>query len=145
MAAPVRMAIGVVLLTAIAAAAGGWGGIEYGLSHSRSGATLDDVVHRELNLSSDQNRRIEVLEAQFAARRAILETDMRAANRELAAAIATEHAYGPRAQSAIERFHKGEIALQEEAVKHILAMRTVLTPEQMKRFDEAVSKALTPG
>ena len=143
MAPLARIVAAVLFLTAIAAAAGGWAGIRYALTEERSRTGLDEVIHRELNLAPEQNWRIEALETQFAARRAALEQDMRAANRDLAAAIAAEHVFGPRAQSAIERFHKAESALEEETVKHVLAMRTVLTPEQMRRFDEAISKSLT--
>jgi Spy/CpxP family protein refolding chaperone len=138
-----RTVIGVALLTAFAGAAGGWIGIQYGLGEARSSTGLDEILHNELNLTAEQDQRIEVLESQFAARRKVLEDEMRAANRDLAAAIQTEHDYGPRAQSAIERFHAAESALQEETVKHVLAMRTVLTPEQITRFDEAISAALT--
>lgn len=132
-----------MLLTALAAAGGGWAGIRYGLAQVHSNPGIDEVLHRELNLTADQNRRIESLEAQFAQRKAALDAEMRAANRELAQAIAAEHVYGPPAQSAIERFHEAERTLQEETVKHVLAMRSVLTPEQMRRFDDAISKALT--
>ena len=138
-----RMVVGVVLSTALAAAAGGWVGIQYGLREARSSPGLDELLHSELNLTPDQEQRIATMESQFATRRKMLEDEMRAANRDLAAAIAAEHEYGPRAQSAIERFHTAESALQEETVKHILAMRIVLTPEQMTRFDQAVSTALT--
>jgi Spy/CpxP family protein refolding chaperone len=103
---------------------------------------LDEILHTELGLTPDQEQRIEAMEAQFAFRREALENEMRAANRDLAAAIVGEHVYGPRAQSAIERFHAAESALQEETIKHVLAMRTVLTPEQVTRFDEAISTAL---
>ena len=132
-----------MLLTALAAAAGGWAGIRYGLAQVHSNPGVDEVLHRELNLTAEQNQRIESLEAQFAERKAALDAEMRAANRELAQAIAAEHAYGPREQSAIERFHVAERMLQEESIKHVLAMRNVLTPDQMTRFDDAISKALT--
>jgi Spy/CpxP family protein refolding chaperone len=118
-------------------------GIHYGLGQARKHPSLDTLLHSELNLSQEQNRRIEALEAEFAARKTMLESEMRAANRDLAAAMTSEHAYGQGAQAAIERFHIAESALQIETVKHVLAMRTVLTPQQTKRFDDAVSAALT--
>ena len=137
------MVIGLVLLTAVAGAAGGWVGIQYGSSSARSSPGLDEILHGELNLTAEQDQRIHELEAEFAARRATLEEEMRAANRDLATALRAEHTYGAAAKSAIERFHAAESALQEETVKHVLSMRTVLTPEQMVRFDEAISAALT--
>jgi Spy/CpxP family protein refolding chaperone len=133
-----------VLLTAALAAIAGWAGVRYGLSQSRPRPGLDQIMHHQLGLTADQNRRIETLEAGYAARRAALESEMRVADRDLAAAITTEHAYGPRAQQAMKRFHAAMGALQEETIKHVLAMRTVLTPEQAKRFDKTVSKALAP-
>ena len=138
-----RMVIGVVLLTAVAGAAGGWIGVQYGLRQAHPSPSLDEILHNELNLTAEQEQRIHEFEAQFAIRRQALEDEMRAANRDLAAAIQAEHTYGPRAQSAIERFHAAESALQEETVKHVLEMRTVLTPEQIARFDDAISAALT--
>jgi Spy/CpxP family protein refolding chaperone len=137
------MIVGVTLLTALAAAAGGWAGIHYGLRETRSNLALDDLLHHELQLTPEQNSRIETLESGFAMKRKALEDEMRAANRDLAAAMAVEPNYGPRAQAAIERFHTAERTLQEETIRHVLAMRTVLTPEQIMRFDEAISKALT--
>lgn len=138
-----RTVVGVALLTALAAGAGGWIGIRYGLRESRSPPGLDEVLHRELNLTAEQDQRIHALEAEFAVRRMQLEEEMRAANRDLAAAIAAEPTYGVRARMAIERFHAAESQLQELTVQHVLAMRTVLTPEQMTRFDEEVARALT--
>ena len=138
-----RWMIGIVVLTALAAGEGGWAGIQYGLRQAHPSPGLDELLHSELNLSPEQDRRIEAMEAQFSARREALENEMRGANRDLAAAIAAEPVYGPRIQSAIERFHAAESALEEETIKHVLAMRTVLTPEQIARFDEAISAALT--
>lgn len=83
------------------------------------------------------------METTYAGRRTQLNGEMRAANRELAAAIGTEHAYGPKAQHAVNRFHSAMGALQEETIRHVLAMREVLTPEQARRFDATVSKALS--
>ena len=138
-----RTIVGVALVTALAAAAGGWAGIHYGLQQRPANAGLDDLLHHELNLTAAQNQRIEALEAEFAAKRTTFEAEMRAASADLAMAIREDPVYGPRAQMAIERFHAAESALQEETVKHVLSMRTVLTPDQIQRFDDAISKALT--
>lgn len=140
---PLRLIGTIIVFTAFAAAIGGWAGIRYGLHEANSKPGLDELLHGELDLTSDQHQRIEALEAQFSMRRASLENEMRAANRDLARAIEREHAYGPRAQAAIERFHVAESSLQEETIKHVLAMRTVLKGEQLTRFDGAISTALT--
>ncbi len=133
-----------LVLTAFAGGVGGWLGVRYGLHQAQVRPGLDETLHHELGLNADQDRRIAALEASYAARRRQLNTEMRAANRELAEAIGTEHAYGPKARQAVRQFHAAMGVLQEETIQHVLAMREVLTPEQARRFDATVSKALSP-
>lgn len=137
-----RRILFVVLLTAAAGALGGWLGVRYGIesSHQRSG--LDDLVHRSLVLTDSQHRAITEIEAHYAGRRKTLEGEMRAANRDLAAAIRSELEYGPRSKAAISRFHAAESDLQQETVQHILAMRRLLNPDQARKFEQEVSSAL---
>lgn len=139
----VRTVVAVIACTLLAAAAGLWIGIRYGAAESRHGTpSLHEVIHAELKLNGDQRRQIEVLEAQFAVHRRELQEQMQAANRALAQAMLAEHRYGPAAQRAIEGFHAAMMALQQQTVVHVLAMRAVLTPAQALRFDQTVSQAL---
>jgi Spy/CpxP family protein refolding chaperone len=133
-----------ILLTGLGGALGGWAGVQYGLSQARDEASLDEVLHHQLKLTPAQNARIEALETAFHARRRALEAEMEAANRDLAAALARQHSYGPQARQAIGRSHAAMGALQEATVQHILAMRGVLTPEQAKTFDATISETLAP-
>lgn len=138
-----RTAIGVVAMTMLAGALGGWIGVRHGMREARGSLpSLDTVIHRRLNLTADQQRRIAALEAAFAAHQRPLEEEMRSADRDLAQAIVTEHRYGPRAQQAIDRFHTAMKALQQLTVVHVLAMRAVLTPQQARRFDQAIKQVL---
>lgn len=105
--------------------------------------SLHEVVHRELALDPAQTARIDSLEARFAERRRALDIEMRAANAELAAAIAAERGYGPRVTAAVDHFHGSMGRLQKETIEHVFAMRAVLTPAQAARFDTTVVKALT--
>ncbi len=139
---PVRTVAYTVVLTLLVAALGGWLGVRYGLRQAPATPGLDQVLHHELTLSPDQQQRLTSLEAGFAARRKVLETEMHAANADLAAAILSEHRYGPAAEQAIDRFHAAMKTLQEETIMHVLAMRAVLTPEQAQKFDQTVSKVL---
>jgi nickel and cobalt resistance protein CnrR len=139
-----RAAVPMLLLTLVAAAAGGWLGVRYG-EPARSSSGLDDLLHHELKLSSEQEQRLSALERDYAARRHTLEDQMVTANRALARAIATEHRYGPQARQAIESFHAAMATLQEETVQHVLAMRAVLTPPQARQFDQTVEQALDSG
>ena len=86
---------------------------------------------------------MEALEQGFAQRRARLEGDLRAANADLAAAIAHEHAYGRDVERAVDRSHKTMGELQKATLQHVFAMRAVLRPDQTARFDKAVVQALT--
>ena len=130
-----------LVLALVAAVIGVWIGTRYIGREDKS--SVHQFVHRELNLSSAQDRRLEALEQAFAVRRREREARLRAANAELAAAIQSRHEYSPEVQAAVERFHHEMGELQKETILHVLEMRKVMTPEQAVRFDRRVSEALT--
>jgi len=107
------------------------------------GTELHAVLHDQLSLDADQERTLHALEEKFAVRRRALESEMRAENARLAAAIAAEHANGPRVTAAVDASHMTMGALQKETLAHIFAMRELLRPDQAATFDAAVTKALT--
>lgn len=104
---------------------------------------LHEFLHEDLSLDPSQLARIEGLEKQFAVRKGELETELRADNARLAAAIAAERGYGSRVTAEIDRSHHAMGELQKETLSHIFAMRAVLRPDQAEKFDVAVVKALT--
>ena len=128
-------------VTVVAGAAGGWLGVRYGV-RTGAPANLDQLLHHELNLTAGQQQQLEALEAGYRTRRRGLEAQMRAANRELAAAVLAQHQYGPDAEHAIEHFHEAMMMLQEETIRHVFAMRGVLTSQQERKFDQAVARSL---
>jgi len=138
-----RVALPLLLVTVIAAAGGGWLGVRYGLAQGRASASLDQLLHHELDLSSMQRAQLAALESSYALQRRALQAQARAANRDLARAILTEHRYGPDAEQAIERFHGAMETLERQTIRHVLAMRAVLTAQQARRFDQTVATALT--
>lgn len=140
---PIRSLLLTIVLSVIAAAAGAWGGAHYVVSRMHHAASLHQTVHKKLHLSADQEQRISGLESDFAVRRHALESDMRAANADLARAIQQGHAYTPAVQQAVDRSHHAMSELQKQSILHVLAMRQVLTSEQTARFDDTVVKALT--
>ena len=131
-----------VVLAVLAGAGGSWLGAVYVMERHHE-PSLHEFVHEELKLSDEQNRRLEALEQEFAVRRRAREAELRAANAELAAAIQARHEYSPEVRAAIDRFHKAMGELQKETILHVLAMRTILTPEQAVKFDRRISEALT--
>lgn len=132
-----------LVLSTLAAAIGAWGGGQYVVRRMHHAMPLHQLVHEKLDLTPDQERRIDGLERDYAARRKVLEAEMRAANAELAQAIQEQHSYTPKVQAAIDRFHMAMGALQKESIQHVIAMRAVLTPQQAARFDDTVVKNLT--
>lgn len=137
-----RIFLAMLMITAVAGGLAGWAGVEYGL-HREARDDLDTILHRDLDLSAAQNQRIETLEKTFALERTRYQTEMRAANRQLAQALTESHSDGPEVERAIQHFHVAMAELQVRTVRHILAMRAVLTPEQARIFDQTVSKSLT--
>lgn len=131
-----------LILTLLAAIGGTWIGARY-IFEQRHQPSLHEFVHEELRLFPDQRTRLEVLEQDFAVRRRAREAELRAANAELARAIQVRHEYSPEVQAAVERFHDAMGELQKETILHVLAMRTVLTPDQALEFDKRIGEALT--
>lgn len=131
-----------LVLSLVLAGLGAWGGADYAMRRLRPVAPLHQLVHQELRLSADQQRRIAALERAHAVRRAALQAQMRAANAELARAIEAQHAYTPQVQAAIDHVHAVMGDLQKETILHIFAMRAVLTPQQAARFDAVVARSL---
>lgn len=134
-----------LLVTALAGGLAGWAGVEYGLHRATAQDDLDAVLHRDLDLTPDQKARISALENTFGADRAGYETEMRAANRQLATALTQSHPDEAEIERAVRRFHTAMAALQVRTVRHVLAMRSVLTPQQVKTFDMTVQKTLGTG
>jgi signal transduction histidine kinase len=104
---------------------------------------LHEVLHREIDLNPDQQRRIATLESEFAHQRRAFDDGLRDANAEIATAYRRERAYGPGVSKAIDHSHLVMGDLQKLTLRHVLAMRAVLTPAQAKIFDRQVVKALT--
>jgi len=127
----------------VAAVLGTWAGRSAApLPQDASGA-LHALMHDELGLDSDQERRLFAVEADFKARRQSLEDELRAANALLAKAVAEEHVYGPRVAAAVDATHHAMGELQKATLEHVFEMRAILRPEQQARFDAAVDETLT--
>lgn len=129
------------VLAALASGAATWASATW-VMRERQPPSLHSVVHEQLNLSAEQDRRLDAIEARFAARRPALEAEVRVANRELAAAIAASDGDSPQVQAAVDHFHVAMGDLQKATITHVFEMRSVLTPAQAEVFDEAVVDSL---
>lgn len=135
----------VVAVIAVVAALGAmWLARELPLRPQADGGRLHAIMHEELDLDPAQEKRIDALEASFAQKRKALEGELELANRDLAAAVAKEHQYGPAVDRAVDRSHMAMGELQKATLSHVFAMRAVLRPDQAEIFDKAVAEALLP-
>lgn len=132
-----------VILAILAAGGGAWLSARYVVSHKAAGPSLHDMVHKNLDLTADQSRRLEVIEKRYAAEREALEVNMRAANRELADAILQGDKDSPKVEAAVDHLHLAMGALQKATIAHVFDMRAVLNPAQARTFDAEVFAALT--
>lgn len=135
-------AIGLILLLALGAGALG-AALQTRWANEAGSQGLHAFVHHELDLSDQQEQELERLETQFSLRRRALDLAMRAANADLAAAMESEHRYGPKVAQAIERVHAAMGDMQKATVEHVFAMRAILDAQQQREFDRRVSEALT--
>lgn len=131
-------AISVVILALV----GVWIGRMMQPQAHHSGAELHALMHDDLDLDPVQERSLDVLERDFAAKRKALEARLKADNARLAEAIAAEHEYGPRVSAAVDATHVAMGDLQKATLEHIFAMRAILRPEQQAKFDAAVAESL---
>jgi len=133
----------IALVVFVAAVAGVFVGRQLFAASPRPERELHEVLHDRLSLDTEQKRRLHTLEAGFAERRRVLETEMRAENARIARAIAAEHRIGPEVTAAVDASHRTMGALQKETLAHVFAMRRLMRPDQAATFDVAVTKALT--
>lgn len=143
MTLPLRTFAGMIVVTILAAAFAGWLGVQYGLRQVQPRDDLDVLLHEKLSLTDDQQIKIAAIEGRFEVERDRLQAQMRAANRDLAVSISRRHVYDAQTQQIVIRFHNAMTTLQEDTIRHVLAMRAVLTPDQARQFDQIVEKSLT--
>lgn len=137
-----RLAL-IALVAFVAALGGTYVGRAIFTDRSPRETELHALLHRELKLDAAQQVKIDDIERRFAVRRTALDLEMRAANAHLAAAIETEHGYGPEVTAAIDHTHMVMGEMQKETLEHLFAMRGVLKPDQAALFDKSVTQALT--
>ena len=137
-----RRNLTIALIAFAAALLGVFAGRALAPVETKAGSDIHAVLHDQLDLDADQERRLEILESEFAVRRQALEAEMRADNRRLAQAIQAEHRSGPAVGTAIDATHMTMGKLQKATLAHVFAMRALLRDDQAVIFDAAVTKAL---
>jgi hypothetical protein len=103
------------------------------------------MVHQDLQLTADQSRKIDEIEARYAHRRNELRVKIGSANAELGEALANEMALGTAASRALEHLQQDMGDLQRETILYVLEVRATLTPKQQQVLDQKVFESLTAG
>lgn len=104
---------------------------------------LHEFVHEQLDLTADQDEQLDRLEERYDIENAQRELAVRRANAVLAAAMDSEHEYGPEVSAAIDQVHASMGELQKATVRHVFAMRSILNEDQQREFDRQVARSLT--
>ncbi len=99
-------------------------------------------LHRELHITPAQHKALEPIEAQFADKERMHREQMRAANRQLAAALYKGDPNSPEIAAAVHQIHLHMGELQKDSIEHLFEMRSVLTPEQNEKLMQLAEKAL---
>ena len=56
-----RVFAAMLVITIVAAGFAGWAGVEYGMRQASATGDLDATLHRDLDLTPDQDRRLDTL------------------------------------------------------------------------------------
>ena len=99
-------------------------------------------LHRELKLTSEQERALAPIETKFSEEHERLEAAILEARRTLARAMAEDKAHTPRVVAAVEAVHQRMGDMKRASIRHVFDMRTVLSPEQGDKLLVLAQKAL---
>ena len=109
---------------------------------SMASSTPHDWLHDQLQLTSEQKKALEPIEARFHENYERANTQLLEANRELARTLGQTKEFSPEVDAAIEKVHHRMGELQKLSIQHIFEMKTVLTPEQIERLLHYAQQAL---
>ena len=99
-------------------------------------------LHNELQLTSEQQKRLGPIEVKFVERERKLAEKLRLAKVDLAHAMAEDKAYTSRVAAEVEKVHRCMGDLQKASIEHVFEMRAVLTPAQADRLLDLAQQAL---
>ncbi|WP_188053767.1 periplasmic heavy metal sensor [Sphingosinithalassobacter sp. CS137] len=138
---PKRQILIAILLAALAGFMGATAAQRW-FAPGQSGG-LHEFVHEQLDLTAAQDEQLDRLEERYDIENAQRELAVRRANAVLAAAMDSEHEYGPEVSAAIDQVHASMGELQKATVRHVFAMRSILDEDQQREFDRQVARSLT--
>lgn len=111
---------------------------------ARPAAAIDshEWLHSALRISPEQHAALAPIEKKFAEKNRRLREQLRAANHELALALAEGRPDSPEIATAIGKVHRHMSELQHASIDHLFAMRATLTPAQNATLVHLAQQAL---
>lgn len=131
-----------VILSFLAGIAGVWIGLNTLPRTGPSAVNLHEKIHHEFVLNSEQKMALHELEDHYAHSREKYIKALKAANLDLAAAIKEHHDLSPEVVMAEKKYLNVLGEFQTETLRHIFAMRAIMSPGQGKKFDDIVLRSL---
>lgn len=142
-----RVPVIVLIVLAILVGAGAYFAADYwaGDNHPHPTTMHDKSIHERLELTPDQQRRIQQIHAEFRSRRAKLGERHRDCRGELLELLQQQPPDRGRINEKIEQISALQKNMQKEAVEHILKVAAELDASQRERLFELLDEAMCPG
>lgn len=99
-------------------------------------------MHQKLDLTPDQEKKLEPLEQKYAEQKRHSEEMMNLANRELALAILEDKQDSENVRAAVDKIHHAMGDLQKSTLNHIFEMKNILNPEQYEKLLQLTAQGL---
>ena len=99
-------------------------------------------IHDQLQLTPEQEQKLEPTEKKFAEQKKHYSELIRLANMELGQSLLKDKNNSPNVSDAIEKIHKAQGELQKITLQHVFEMKEVLTPEQYEKLLNLTANAL---
>lgn len=114
------------------------------MPHSFTGHSGDthSYLHKQLNITKEQDEKLETIESDYQKRKLRLEETIRLANMELADAISKNPSFSSEVQQAVDKIHTAMGELQKASLEHLFQMQPILTSEQNEKLTELITEAL---
>jgi nickel and cobalt resistance protein CnrR len=105
----------------------------------------EPLIFSKVHLGPDQRARISSLRAELLASREESQRSLMALRRRLAAAIAHEPEDRPTVESTLRQIAEAQARFQGAVVDHVLAVRSVLRPDQRPAFEGIIASHMQAG
>jgi len=105
----------------------------------------EPLIFSKVQLDPDQRARITSLRAELLAHREESERNLVALRHQLAAAIARQPEDRAAVDSTLHQIAEAQAHFQETVVSHVLAVRSVLKPDQRPAFEDIITHHMQAG